>query len=490
LRSSHDFVMFLLGRGIPEYITSLPRTVLNTPFGQMLRPQIDSVMRPIAQAPAASASTPRNGINVHPEVTSSMPAKHENGPPQRGKVHYATINKELDQLLEFAKDSCAILFFTSSTCAPCRILYSPYDSLAADAASGVFIKIDINTASEVAAKYLIRATPTFMTFLRGEKQDEWSGADERLLRSNVGLLLQMNNPPHPHLQLYMQELLLGSEPVLYTKVPPLEKLLARLGEAGTAEPSVLAVKNFIQSRAETKPLQESELPNLSAFQSFLINKSSLIPSENLFALYDLVRLVLLDPRAATFFAAPTASDTMIQLFRQTNALQNKCPYNLRLVTLHVACNLFSAVPPSRIHILERKDLASELVQLAQGGLIFTERSNVRIAAASLCLNIAAVNHSARTKEQRDPLDESAQVEIAAAVLDAIGKEQESKEVVVGLVKTLGLLIYRAPLDCEIIDLCYALGAQEMVEEKLAIPDLIQREGKLLREVGMLLLRKS
>ncbi|KAK1809806.1 hypothetical protein LTR12_015832 [Friedmanniomyces endolithicus] len=41
---TNDFSMFLLGKGIPNHITSLPKRVLDTPFGQMLRPQIDASM--------------------------------------------------------------------------------------------------------------------------------------------------------------------------------------------------------------------------------------------------------------------------------------------------------------------------------------------------------------------------------------------------------------------------------------------------------------
>jgi hypothetical protein len=33
---------FLVGKGIPDYITSLPTTVLNTPFGQMFKARMDA----------------------------------------------------------------------------------------------------------------------------------------------------------------------------------------------------------------------------------------------------------------------------------------------------------------------------------------------------------------------------------------------------------------------------------------------------------------
>lgn len=51
---SNDFAEFLVGNGIPEYIVEMPAQVLNTPIGQMLRPQIDSAMREVTQAPVVS----------------------------------------------------------------------------------------------------------------------------------------------------------------------------------------------------------------------------------------------------------------------------------------------------------------------------------------------------------------------------------------------------------------------------------------------------
>lgn len=53
---SNEVAQFLTGRKIPSYITDLPSEVLSTPFGQALRPLIDSIR-----------ITPpgNNGINGH-----------------------------------------------------------------------------------------------------------------------------------------------------------------------------------------------------------------------------------------------------------------------------------------------------------------------------------------------------------------------------------------------------------------------------------------
>lgn len=43
---SDELSQFLLGKSIPDWITSLPSTILATPFGQMLRPLIEQAMVP------------------------------------------------------------------------------------------------------------------------------------------------------------------------------------------------------------------------------------------------------------------------------------------------------------------------------------------------------------------------------------------------------------------------------------------------------------
>ena len=54
---SNQFCEFLVGKGIPKHITSLPQTVLETPFGQMLRPLIEQAMRPTVMAPTQNPTS-------------------------------------------------------------------------------------------------------------------------------------------------------------------------------------------------------------------------------------------------------------------------------------------------------------------------------------------------------------------------------------------------------------------------------------------------
>src|SRR5690242_4801541 len=100
---SNDFAMFLVGKGIPGHITSLPQDVLNTPFGQMLRPQLDAMMRPITQAPTPQPVKPAASARSQPTTSATngtaKTATATNGntlAAETGRVHNVTTIKEVD----------------------------------------------------------------------------------------------------------------------------------------------------------------------------------------------------------------------------------------------------------------------------------------------------------------------------------------------------------------------------------------------------------
>jgi thiol-disulfide isomerase/thioredoxin len=179
---TNDVSQFLCGRGIPAHIVSLPQTVLNTPFGQMLKPQLEAAMRPITTAPTPHAAY--GGVGRTP------------GQPRApSKVIVANSLKELEKVLSSAESSCAVVFFTSATCGPCKVIYPRFDELASEAGSKAkFIKVDISFAYDAALRFEVSSTPTFMTFLKGEKVEEWVGASDIDLKLRVDTLLRMAYP--------------------------------------------------------------------------------------------------------------------------------------------------------------------------------------------------------------------------------------------------------------------------------------------------------
>ncbi|KAK8157330.1 PPPDE putative peptidase domain-containing protein [Phyllosticta citrichinensis] len=483
---SNDFAMFLVGKGIPDKITSLPEQVLQTPFGQMLKPQIDAAMRSVTQAPVPPQNIPGS------QSQSQAPAeKASNGAAAESGIHDVTSLKEFEKLLEKAKDLSAVVFFTSSTCGPCKSITPAFSEMAEEAGSkGIFIRVDKSQAPDIHARYNVRLTPTIITFLKGMKDDQWSGADETRLRGNVRLLLQQANIAHPHTRLDLPKLLGSSmRPVIYDKVPPLEKLVPKMGGHGK-HPIVVMITAFIKTR-ESSGSRDAPLPALPDFCSFLREAVAAIPPESLFAAYDLLRIALTDPRLSGFFAEETNAETLIKLVSHVNDLKD-CPYSLRLVTLQLACNLFTT-PLTRTHLLSNATFTSLLTHLLSSSLLDDSNTSVRIAAASLAFNIASAVHRSRLDtDSADALPESDQTEIVAALLEAIAAEEVSKEAVLGMVTALGLLVYCAPVDGELLDLCRAMDASGTVVGKEAMfAEKQDEEGRgVVVEVGKRVLGKG
>jgi desumoylating isopeptidase 1 len=496
---TQDLSMFLVGKDIPENIRTLPQKFLETPIGQMLRSQIDQSMRSMTQAPdadmpVASRKQPVPG-NHAPSSTDSGKRSSttlQNGTyganHRVGRVHNATTSQEIESLLASASTTCAIIFFTSATCAPCKILYPPYEELAAEAGDrAVFIKVDLNEAFGVNSKYQVRATPTFMTFLKGQKENEWSGANEAKLRGNLRLLIQMAWPAHPHrflrLPTFQRKI---TEPVSFRKVPPLDKLVAKIGPV-SEEAAFSPVVAYIKSR-ETAGQIEAPLPNLHSFADILATKFEEIPPEVHFAVIDLVRVAAADARVSAFLATEKDHRTILILIppkRETPAM----PYNLQVVTLQLACNLFtSSIFTEQLMDSHAPNLLRMALESLASACLLAEHINTRFLASALVYNMALSDHNSRMEGEPDKLNIGGMDNLEAALVEAVINEKESKETLHGLLLALGMLLYSAELDGSIWELCSTMDVKEALLEKSRMP--IFREETLIREIGEELLEKG
>lgn len=482
---TNDFGMFLVGKGIPDHITNLPRRVLDTPIGQMLKSQIDASMREITQAPVLQPSKPQstamNGTYVGSRQNSAVnaTARSKATPLQKtltyGSVINVTERNTLDKHLKSASDTAATIFFTSSTCAPCKIAYPMFDQLADQYSQALFVKVDINNARDVAMYYQIRATPTFITFSKGARQDVWSGADPNLLKANVDNLMQPTFPPHPHTLLKVPTLQFGSiKPVTYTKTPPLEKLMTKLGDAAR-EPAMVALRSFVEKR-DVDP-KEASLPDLKSVGSAFQKKVIALPVEVKFAAVDLLRCAMVDARVGGFFAEEQQTQTIPTLIKYVNELEN-CPHNLRLVTIHLACNIFISTLYVKELMRPGNALASLLIQLITSSLLDNTHPTTRAAAASMAFNLATANYRIRREDERDGLGESEQVELAAGLLETLSNEEKG-DAAKAFLLSFGYLIYYAPQHGELMDLTKALDAKNTLSN-------FKMQGALAKEVASLL----
>ena len=550
---TQDLAMFLVGKSIPEEITSLPETFLSTPIGQMLRTQLDQSMRTMTQAPDAASG--RDAQRKHPSTTaasqpisngtSSTPATTilpfkstvpkiincqppaNNSPP--GRVYNITTASELDTLLSVSRDSCAVIFFTSASCPPCKIAYPTYDELASEAgvlATARLIKIDISashSAQSVAQRYQISATPTFITFLKGQKQDQWAGANPAQLRGNVRLLLQMAHPPqHPHANLKLPSFQRPIErPTLYARTPPLDKLLTKIGSTLSSDPPVQDLVAYIKAR-DAKGMQEAPIPNLHDFSATLNAKFSSLPSDSHFAVIDLVRTAAADSRVSSYFATEPAHQTLSKLFPnfQTDTNFTEAKYNIQSVTLQLACNLFSSnmFQEQLLHTGDEHPISRlrETIEALAAQALLSPHANSRSMAAALVYNLSAYAHNERmhqslTSSGQSPNGAGASAELAgsnspvsddltAALLESIislpalasqptsQSSSNINETLHALLLALGMLLYGAPAEDMLWDLCRAMEVRETLTAMSKGPRW--KAEPLLRELADELLGKG
>lgn len=421
-------------------------------MGRMLMEQL---------APGVNASR-SNGSILGLEQSAQVPT---NGGVKSHGVKAVSRSEELSRLLDAAKDSCAIIFFTSATCPPCKVLYPLYDQLAEEFGHQItFIKIDISQPQtmDISQNFSVRATPTFVTMLKGKEENRWSGADQAALRGNVHLLSQMAHPSHLHERLRLPSFSNPNvKPVLYSKVPPMAKLDVKMGEQVANKPQIKKLKSFLDARSNLGP-QDAVLPDLGELSECIRESVLQMTPETLFAVIDLFRCALSDPRVSAYSAEEPEQQTIKAILDFANGLDS-CPYALRLVTVQMACNMFST-PLFAHEVLRNASLRTALVQLVSTSFLDDAHNNVRVASSSLLFNIALANRKTREGDAAG-LPEEDQVELAAALVEAISQEEKSVEALQGMLSALGHLVYGTRLDGELADLLRALDAQSTISAK-------------------------
>lgn len=473
---SQDLSMFLVGKSIPEEIRSLPETFLRTPIGQMLRGQIDQSMRTMTQAPDAAAGTnaPRRQINgthapVKPVVNGTSPVAASkpvfvNGQVPRiqpGQVYNVSSTSVLNNLLSRASKASAIIFFTSATCPPCKILYPTFDELAESTPEDkcIFVKVDVSQAYAVGSRYSIRATPTFITFLKGEKLDQWSGADNAALRGNVGLLTQMAAPSYRHDKLNCLSFQrLVESPITFSKAPPLDKLITKLGPSGK-DPAVTRLVDFIKQRSSGAV--NDPLPDIISFGS--VYTSTL--AELRFALIDLLRLAALDSRISSLLT--TSSSLLDTILAPPLTGWHSTPFQLRLTACQLIANLFTS-PVFQDSLSTTNPLLDAISSLLASSVVDATAPKVQQSAAAAIYNLACLNHNERIQGRPDKFQVSEDIE--AAVVSAVHEEEKDPETMRSLLLALGMLLVGvqegsvAEGMCEAMELGGVLKGRESKQE--------------------------
>ena len=100
-------------------------------------------------------------------------------------VHQVSTHDEFNQILEKAGDNLVVVDFTAKWCGPCKRIAPYYQELSQQHPNVVFLKVDIDDNRETTEECQISSMPTFQFYQKGEKVDEFSGADQDQLKKLI-----------------------------------------------------------------------------------------------------------------------------------------------------------------------------------------------------------------------------------------------------------------------------------------------------------------
>jgi desumoylating isopeptidase 1 len=303
---SSESGQFLVGKTIPDHISSLPEDFLNTPFGQTLRPYIDGAFAgPPPQAPVQTIEPAQSQpTTAHSQQNIKMPTTVD---------EFNTIT---------ATSKLAIAFFTSETCGPCKMIEPHFQSLAVTNPDIAFIHIDTQRSFPVARQHHITATPTFKSFLQGTLYSEWKGANISSLNSNLARLIEASKPPlPPSLRGHYSQ-----SPVLFPRRPPIHKVIPALPPSAIPKPLLESISAFL-----LKGDSEGVLPPLADWAK--CQRELDYTLGNSWMVLDLLRAAAIDRRVSGWFAID-GLDTISDIIRKV-AARDEAEWQLRVVAVQL-----------------------------------------------------------------------------------------------------------------------------------------------------------
>ncbi|KAF9546014.1 hypothetical protein EC957_010289 [Mortierella hygrophila] len=477
---SSDVCQFLVGKNIPDRITSLPADFLNTPFGQSMRPMIEGMFGPSRHTPSPSpfglpAPAPTSGLSTN---SFSAPSASTGG----ATVPFMTDLSLLRSTIQ--NNTATVVYFTSATCPPCRVIAPIYDELVLSKGSQIKgVKVDIGMAQAIGQAYEVRSTPTFMFFLRGEKLSQFSGADQAELRSSIDLLIYSAHPAHPHKFLSLHQYKgISRTPIVFNSFDNVDPVFAKLktflpAEKGLTEADTKQldkIQAWLKKRAAAKANQTPE-PTMGelgpSWKPLLTKIASILPYENQFPLLDILRMLVLHARVAEVYAKD-GNRTLINTFKAVATHGNEGSKPAALMTLRIACNAFSTP------LLGTYVLSSTARESTKQLLVTTLLSTVdqqRQTAASLAFDIGVKVAESRSKAKDtthpslggdilEELEEDWNMECLSAIAAAMEKET-SEEILHQLVASVANFIYMEEGFSGAV-LMNILGVPDVLKEKV------------------------
>ncbi|KAI8815816.1 PPPDE putative peptidase domain-containing protein [Fimicolochytrium jonesii] len=458
---SNELCGFLVGKEIPSHITSLPADFLGTPFGQQILPMLENMFGPsqiarsaTAGANAASRAAASNSLSPGlASMVGNIAAAAQSAPLSQTALQTATNLLQLESIL--ASHRCVAVDFTSESCPPCRVISPVFEELIAERNSGyrqtgigeaarsdmnkiVGVKVEVGRARDIATKYQITATPTFIFFLDGKKFSQFSGANQSELKSQIDVLLFTAFPPHPHTKLRLTTLdTVPSTPIRYTQCTQvdtmftkLQTFLQSLHPPEHVTQSIQTIQTALKRKHEgssTGPLNLPKDHNLAL--EWLVEH---LDGDKIFPVLDILRLLVLDDTLRESYVAKGEGWTVMGLLYTYAKTSEPVSKAVRLMLLRLACNLFPASSPYLLSLTltHRTSTTSTPHRTITTALLIESLlhpdTSVRQGAAALAFNIAVEEATQRRKNGG----------VGGAQEDEGLHEEWVSEIVAGVVKCL------------------------------------------------------
>lgn len=266
---------------------------------------------------------------------------------------------------------------------------------------------------------------------------------------------QSTSRQHPHRRMELPGLQSKiTSPVTYRKVPSLEKLMAKLKSVEEEETIVNLLKFVKESNSKAMPAFEM-------FNESIRRMMKTIPMGDRFALIDLIRVAALDLR---FCGWILSDERRLESVFPCETDWSKEPLNLQITTLQLACNLFAS-PIFKDQLQTEGNLRLVMSNLISSCLLVSH-STVKSLAAALLYNLASFDHNERVSQRSDQVHVSEMSGVEEALLQAIIDENDHMELFHSLLLGLGLLMYCAPDNASVWDLCDAMELKTCLELKI------------------------
>lgn len=384
-----DFAQFLTGNSIPSHITNLPRQVLDTPLGMMLRPSLDASLRTVTQA-GVPAQTISHGSDVHgthlTPATQTKTPRDESLPDQKARM--------------------------AGNCASAQTKIHPHENLS--------------------LVHIFMPSPNSSIF------EDTSNLDE------------------PSLHLSDHDV-----------------------------PLIPDAIEFIKKREQNR-LGNASSPNLPMLRAYFRRALTELPPDTLSARLELLSLLLLDEITKCFFAKEEVNDSTILLLLDRIKSFKGQQLGLQVAAVRVAVNFLSSPVGCRT-IRNKPEYANKFVELLASTMLGPQKSEFYTLASALALNLCTAHLDgaleAMSVVSASRLQEPTQVEIAAALLEALSSDNESMASRTRVL-ALGRLLYLAPEHGELIETCNALEAQTILKDTERI--VSEDDKPLISEVVSLL----